>query len=342
MCQVLRAALLATVVAVSVSSCASGDVAATEGRDVGATDRGGGTEAGDAQRDGGSGPDGSGVAADAAADAGGPDAAADAGGADAAADAGGPVPADAAADAGGPVQTDAAPEAATDASPDALGPCESTITAYSYDFATTQAWTHQVMDGVTGSWTFDHWEHGLATSGPGACHSGSACWATNLDDNYIQCQRAALRSPSLDLSACAGRDLQLAFWHWYDFWSGFYYDRTYYDGGVVEFSTDGGSTWAAPPGVSFPGVVDINPDRGASYACLLSDGFHVDGLPGYTGASGGWQRVVIPIPPAYRTASFAVRFAYGSGVSYETTNESTSMAHARPGWYLDDVAVEAP
>jgi hypothetical protein len=67
------------------------------------------------------------------------------------------------------------------------------------------------------------------------------------------------------------------------------------------------------------------------------------GLPGYTGAGGAsWAQVELPIAAQYRTSMFVVRFAYATGVSYQTTSESTSMQHARPGWYLDDVSIAAP
>ena len=57
-------------------------------------------------------------------------------------------------------------------------------------------------------WNFDDWEHGTASNvGPGACHGGTGCWATRLDNNYIACQRAYLVSPPIDLSDCAGESL---------------------------------------------------------------------------------------------------------------------------------------
>jgi hypothetical protein len=201
-------------------------------------------------------------------------------------------------------------------------------------------WTHQVMDGVSGSWTFDHWQFGTATSGPGSCFSGSQCWATNLTGNYVQCQRAELRSPVMDLSDCANENLVLSFQHAFDFWTGSWNSTVWYDGALVEFSSDGGTSWALPPGAVYPGTITINPQMGSSYSCLDANGFWLHGRPGYVGQGTGWTRVTIPIPPTFRTPQFRARFAYASGVSSQTTNQNTSMQHTRPGWYVDDVAVE--
>ncbi|MBI5534697.1 MAG: hypothetical protein HY898_18370 [Deltaproteobacteria bacterium] len=231
---------------------------------------------------------------------------------------------------------------ANEAGPDTGSPCQQALAAYVWDFETAGGWSHAKMDGVSGSWTFDSWERGVASSGPGSCHGGTQCYATNLDNNYIQCQRAALRSPSINLTACAQTEIKLVFWHWYDFWTGTYGGSTWYDGGTVEFSSDGGTSWAVAPGVTFPGTITINPDMGSSYACLSPNSFHVDGLAGYTQASGsGWAKVEMAIPQSFRSSQFMVRFAYGTGVSYQTTNETTSMQHAKPGWYVDDVNVVA-
>jgi hypothetical protein len=219
--------------------------------------------------------------------------------------------------------------------------CAAALSSIVYDFESgADGWTHAIMDGVSSSWPLDPWEIGGATAvGPAACRSGSGCAATNLDDNYVQCQRAALVSPIIDLSMCSGTAIVLSFWHWFDFWTGDYGSHTWYDGGILELSGNGGSTWSTPGTFTFPGTLDINPDMGASYACLASTSFYADGKPGFTGASSGWQEVVVPIDSALCTAAFRMRFAFASGVSYQTTDPDTSMANDPPGWYIDDVAI---
>ena len=89
-----------------------------------------------------------------------------------------------------------------------------------------------------------------------------------------------------------------------------------------------------------PGTITISPLR-ETVRCLESDSFYVDGKPGYTGSNGDWERVEVPLPAAYRTSDFRVRFVYSTGVSVPDTDQATSMAAARPGWYLDDLSFES-
>ncbi len=223
--------------------------------------------------------------------------------------------------------------------PDAGNPCVQVIGALTYGFeGADQGWTHEVMDGVDApGQTVDHWQRGKATSGPGSCHGGQECWATNLMGNYVQCQRGELRSPRLDLSACAAQNLYVKFWHAYDFWSGSYEGQTYTDGAVIEISKDNGVTWMVPAGLTYPGTVHPNP-RMTAVMCLKNDAFYVEGKSGFVRSSGGWKMVEIPIPASHRTNNFRVRFAYASGVSYNSLDVQESQPHARPGWYVDDLS----
>ena len=233
-------------------------------------------------------------------------------------------------DAGGAADAAALPEACLDA-----------LAAARFDFEDGPAgWTHDVMPEIAGTevdWRFDDWEHGTATRvGPAACHAGTGCWATRLDNNYIACQRAYLVSPPLDLAACRGQELALTFQHAHDFWSGEWDGETWHDGGAVELSTDG-ETWSAPPGLELPGVIAINPRMGI-YECIEPDGFYLHGRPGFVGGTAGWQEVEVGIPPDLVGAGLLVRFAYSSGVSLQSsTQNANSFSHA--GWYLDDLAV---
>jgi hypothetical protein len=241
---------------------------------------------------------------------------------------------------------DAAP-GSSDATLDAMPPtvCDTMLAGYATGFENGLAsWTHVILDNAEPTnpgWPWDEWQHGTASSGPGSCHAGTNCWATRLAANYTACSRAALVSPQFDLSACAGRDVKLAFWNWYDFWTGTVSSSTWFDGGILEFSTDN-STWAqVTPTPGYPGTVDINPSFGAGN-CLLPNSFHVDGKPGWIGASAGWQQVTVPIPASSLTSTFRFRFAYSTGVSSNCTNAEACRANARPGWYIDDVSFAAP
>ncbi len=216
--------------------------------------------------------------------------------------------------------------------------CANALMTASDALDTIGGWTHDKMDGASANWTFDHWEHGVPSSGPGACFDGGSCWATNLDDNYISCQRAFLKSPNYDLSACASEsDVYVVVRHYYDFWSGDWNGQTWYDGGLIEFSGDGGESWEAAPGVNYPGTIAINPDMGAFYECVNADGFYAHQRPGFVGTNDGWEELAIAIPAHLRTSQLSLRFVYASGVSYQTSNEQQTMQHTRPGWYVDAV-----
>ncbi len=218
--------------------------------------------------------------------------------------------------------------------------CDAAIAKLKADFeASKQGFTSSILDGASASWPLDEWEWGAPTAGPTSCHGGAKCWGTNLSGNYAACGRAALRSATLDLSACAGQGVALTFFHWHawlDYTQG---GQSYSDGGVIEVSGDGGQTWTnVSPG---PGVVSINPAVGGAQ-CVKPNNFHVDGMTGVTGVSSGWVEVKVTLPPGALTTKAQVRFAYGTGVNYNSTNASTTQAHKLPGWYIDDVALARP
>ena len=245
-------------------------------------------------------------------------------------------------DAGDQVVADAGPT--PDAQEEVPTACADALALAVFDFESGAAgWTHNIMPEIQGtsvSWRFDDWEVGAASNvGPAACHEGSGCWATRLDNNYISCQRAYIRSPEIDLSACAGETLTLTFQHWHDFWTGDWDGLTWFDGGIVEVGGEGPG-WTAPPGIDYPGVIAINPDKGSSYECIETGNFYVDGREGYVGASGGWELVEVPIPAELVAAGFQIRFAYSSGVALESTTQNANN-FANAGWYIDDVAIVA-
>ncbi len=205
-------------------------------------------------------------------------------------------------------------------------------------------WTHAVLDGAVASgWPLDEWQNGTASSGPGSCHGGTKCWATRLDANYTSCERAALVSPVIDLSACVGRTVTLSFWSYHDFWTGTVSGKpdTWFDGGLLEVSTNGTGWTAVTPSPAYPGTLKINPDIGSSYSCVSANNFYVNNKPGWVGTSSGWQQVRVPIPAVAVTPSFRFRFAFSSGVSFASTSAETNRTHTKPGWYIDDVSFSA-
>lgn len=221
--------------------------------------------------------------------------------------------------------------------------CRSALTAAGNALA-TGTWVHAKMDGVGSGWPWDFWEKGKVTWGPTADRNGNTdftCWATKVSNNYINCQRADLRTPQLNVAACVDEDIKLVFWHWFDFWTDTWAGVKRYDGGLVELSGNNGSTWVAA-NVSYPGMININASMD-SYACTTgASAFHVHNKPGYVGKSGGWQKVEVVVPKALRTSQLRMRFAYGTGVSGKNTSQTPSTSRAAPGWYIDAaVSIEA-
>jgi hypothetical protein len=215
--------------------------------------------------------------------------------------------------------------------------CQTRLAALTYGFdATTQGFTSVILDGQSGtSWPFNPWSHGIAANGA-ACRSGS-CFAAELTQNYAQCQRGALVSPPIDLTACSSESTtKLSFYHTFDFKKFTYAGVGYADGGIVEISGDGGATWQLAAPATSNGTVSTN--QGGSFSCLDSNNFSVNGKAGFTGLSASFTRAVVEIPKALRTANFRVRFAMSSGVSSQTTSASTSRASTGKGWRIDDIA----
>lgn len=208
--------------------------------------------------------------------------------------------------------------------------------------------TTEPLDGQSGSsWPFVQWETGTASSslkptGPSACKSGARCLANDFDSDYCQCGRSAGRTPIWDLTACAGRKVSLEFDHWYDFSVISFNGNTYYDGGLVELTKAAtpnvGGTWVAAP-AAYSGTIKILGSRNG-FSCLDSNSFHVNNKLGFVGDSGGqWVHEVVPIPNDYLVTKFQARFAWSSGVSWDTNSQSVSRAHSSPGWYIDNIGL---
>jgi hypothetical protein len=223
--------------------------------------------------------------------------------------------------------------------PDGGDACGAALAALNFDFESgDQGFTHGISDGVTPppAWPYDPWARGTAANGT-PCKSGK-CFATELTQNYAQCQRGYLLSPAVDLTACKGRSVSVAFDHAYGFLS-FTYGSSWSDGAVVEVSGDG-SSWQIAQG-SYPGTVKINPDRGISYSCVQSNNFSVDGQQGFVGMQTSQAHVELAIPASAVTNKTQVRFSFASGVSSSTTDANTSRGSTSFGWRIDNIAFVA-
>jgi PKD repeat protein len=158
------------------------------------------------------------------------------------------------------------------------------------------------LEGGIGGWTHggsqDEWELGTPSSGPGGANSGVNAWSTDLNSSYNNGTDAWLMSPSISLPKAS----ELRFWHYFD-------SESYYDGGIVEVSTDNGASFSriAPTGrYPYTGIRF----GGNAYSGSLGEQEQVFDLAAYTGQT------------------IRIRFRM-----------ITDGSITRSGWTIDDVVV---
>jgi len=94
------------------------------------------------------------------------------------------------------------------------------------------------FEGEVSGWTEEGvWSIGEPTSGPGGGFESPSAGATNLSGDYPNDSDARLISPTISFPEVSSTgEILLHFREWFEIESG-------YDEGIVEISTDGGSTW---------------------------------------------------------------------------------------------------
>ena len=154
-------------------------------------------------------------------------------------------------------------------------------------------------NGWTHGGTNDIWQLGTPTSGPGAAHSGNNVWATNLSGNYNNNVDCWLLSPPIRIT----EPCELTFYQYFQ-------SESYYDGAIVEVTTDGGSSF-----------VRITPKGGYPYHGVRFGG------DAYSGSLGGWSKQAFDLSP-FVGQEIQIRFRFIS--DYSITGQ---------GWYIDDVRI---
>jgi hypothetical protein len=145
------------------------------------------------------------------------------------------------------------------------------------------------------------WEWGHSTLVK--AYSGQNVWATNLDGPYTDWTRSVLTSAPLDLAAFTSA--ALVFRH-------YLVSEEYYDGGFVEISSDGGSTW------TLANPVDGYPAR------IFAD----QGSAVYSRSTDGWVSAQFDLYRYLGQADVRIRFVF-----------SSDQGTVALGWYLDDISV---
>jgi PKD repeat protein len=180
---------------------------------------------------------------------------------------------------------------------------------YNEDFeASDGGYTHAVGPGPG---TIDVWEWGNVDpsylDGPTAAHSGTKCWATDLNADCPDYGDMVL--DSIPITVGTGSP-ELTFYHWFDMGS------AAFDAGNVKISTDGGATWSI-----------LYPNGGYPYtASSGNQGIAYE--PCYAGyGSGNWDLATFDLT-AYAGVTVIIRWHYG-----------TSTVVPQPGWWIDDVMI---
>ncbi|HVV81693.1 MAG TPA: M36 family metallopeptidase [Kofleriaceae bacterium] len=172
--------------------------------------------------------------------------------------------------------------------------------------------TTDTFDAQPGAWT---------TMGAGATDIWTEQRETALDGQWVGVDfgapsQTALVSPALDAGS---GDVTIEFDHAYDFELS---DGTYWDGGVIEASTDGGTTWQ-----------DLGSTADMAYTGVITDqaGNPLAGRMAYGGQSAGFpgkQHVKLSLGTMFAHQTFQVRFLIG-----------TDEAVGAGGWRIDDFKV---
>ena len=170
-------------------------------------------------------------------------------------------------------------------------------------------WTHGNSQGTTDNWAL------VTTQSHSPTHSFFAAGpaSTNIND---------LNSPAIAVPPSA-TNLNLSFWHRYDFQSG-------RDGGLLEFSVDGGAWFdvtASGSGAAFA--------TGGYNSTFTNTGQTSSRNPlapraCWTGANTGFAQVVVNLTDTAKYAGHSLRIRWRLA-----TNSST----ASTGWYLDDIVL---
>ncbi len=161
------------------------------------------------------------------------------------------------------------------------------------------------MESGSGNWTVSHGQGqknwALNNSNP---YSGSSAWFAQ-DTDVVTDQYLSM-SNQLALS---GRPI-LHFWHQYNTESSF-------DGGVVEISTDGGTTWT-----------DVTMTQNGYNGIISSSwGSPIGGRQAFTGNSGGYIETRADLS-SYNGQNVQIRFRF-----------ATDTSRGGNGWYVDDVQI---
>ncbi|MBN2513813.1 MAG: LamG domain-containing protein, partial [Sedimentisphaerales bacterium] len=156
------------------------------------------------------------------------------------------------------------------------------------------------------NWLIDNgvWQIGIPSSG--GTRSGDNVAATNLTGYYPLQTDSRLISPSVALPSVVGDEqLELRFWHWFDYDGGDGNDK-----GYVQISVWDGSGWSSWSTLATP----VDAHEGDSYERTYNS---------------SWSRCAMDLT-AYEDQRIRLAF-------YHVASSQDSYDGSRSGWYIDDV-----
>lgn len=173
---------------------------------------------------------------------------------------------------------------------------EGALSGGGFDLA---GWTHSAINGTT-NWAWSTAQH----------HDGTHSWYAQ---DIATVSDMVLVSPSFGV----GAPTTLSFYHTYAFESG-------YDGGTLEYTTNGGTTWTMIPTADF---------TAGAYSTTISTSYSnpIGGMTAWTGGTVGTMTLV------------SVNLGGDSNMLNKTVqirwHEGNDSSQASTGWYVDSVAI---
>ncbi|GEM_PF-5676116 len=202
------------------------------------------------------------------------------------------------------------------------------VTSFPYlqDFeeSTEEGWTSATVSGSKNDW--ERGTPGKPTQLTGA-HSGTKAWATKLDTTYSDNHNAALISPIFDFTSIT-KNFVVEFYH-------NFLMETGWDGTVMEYSTNLGSSWTRMENVLGTGP-DFNTTRNRRwYNSNSTDGNltpnkYSGSTTAYAAQTNGWIRSTASVQALVGKPNVRFRWRF-----------RTDGSNVDEGWAIDDVSVFA-
>ena len=160
---------------------------------------------------------------------------------------------------------------------------------------------------------YNDWEWGVPTSGPGSAHSGTKCWATQLNTDYHDSSQSRLVLGPVDLPESSAPTL--SWWQWYRFQqptSG----PSWHDGGNVKL-------W-----LSTTDSTILTPEPAYDHAMSRWNWF-IKYENAYADDDNGnfWHRATVDLS------------TWAGQTVYISWDFGSSSRNTESGWFIDDVAV---